>query len=60
MSGSQGFRTTFSVLLALSAIYCAMAALIRREPFFGWALTHWDEAAAYATLGLLLRFTVTA
>ena len=48
--GSQGFGKTLTTLLALSAIFCAMIATIRREPLLGSVLTHWDEAAAYAVI----------
>jgi len=48
---TRGFGTTFSALLAMSAIFCAVAGTIRREEMFGFVLTHWDEAAAYAVLG---------
>jgi hypothetical protein len=37
----------------MSAIFCAVAGAMRREEMFGRALTHWDEAAAYAVLGHL-------
>ena len=49
--GTRGFGTAFSALLAMSAIFCAVAGAMRREEMFGRALTHWDEAAAYAVLG---------
>ena len=42
---TRGFGTTFSTLLAMSAIFCAVAGAIRREQMLGPALTHWDEAA---------------
>ena len=51
--GTRGFGTAFSALLAMSAIFCAVAGAMRREEMFGRALTHWDEAAAYAVLGHL-------
>lgn len=49
--GTRGFGTAFSALLAMSAIFCAVAGAMRREGTFGPVLTHWDEAAAYAVLG---------
>jgi hypothetical protein len=49
--GTRGFVTAFSALLAMSAIFCAVAGAMRREEMFGPVLTHWDEAAAYAVLG---------
>jgi len=48
---TRGFGTTFSALLAMSAIFCAVAGAMRREQMLGPVLTHWDEAAAYAVLG---------
>jgi hypothetical protein len=38
-------------LLAMSAIFCAVAGAMRREEMLAPVLTHWDEAAAYAVLG---------
>jgi hypothetical protein len=52
--GGQGFGTTFATLLAMSAIFCAIVAAMRREAMFGHVLTHWDEAATYAVLGHLV------
>jgi hypothetical protein len=43
---TQGFAVTFTILLVLSAIFCAVTAAMRREPMLSPALTHWDEAAA--------------
>ena len=54
--GTRGFGTTFASLLALSAIFCAVVGAMRREVMFGPVLTHWDEAAAYALIGWLLRY----
>jgi hypothetical protein len=51
--GKQGFGKTLASLLVLSALYCFFAAAIRREAPFGPALTHFDEAAAYAALACL-------
>ena len=51
--GTQGFGPTFADLLVLLAVPCAIFAAILREPIFGPTLTHWDEAAVYAALGLL-------
>jgi hypothetical protein len=50
---TRGFGTAFSALLAMSAIFCAVAGAMRREEMFSPVLTHWDEAAAYAVLGHL-------
>ena len=49
--GSQGFGETSATLLALTAVFCAITAAMRREAIFGRALTHWDEAAVYAVVG---------
>ena len=49
--GNQGFATTLSTLLMLTAIYCACAGAMRREPIGGRLLTNWDEAAIHALLG---------
>ena len=49
--GSQGFGKTSATLLALTAVFCAITAAMRREAIFGRALTHWDEAAVYAVVG---------
>jgi hypothetical protein len=49
----QGFAPAFPVLLALSALFCAFVGIIRREAIFGSALTHWDEATAYALISRL-------
>ena len=46
--GSQGFGKTFAALLVLSAVFCVVVAVMRREAIFGPTVTHWDEAAAYA------------
>jgi hypothetical protein len=51
--GTRAFGPTLASLLALAAIFCTIVALMRGEAIFGRALTHWDEAAAYAVLGRL-------
>ena len=51
--GSEGFRKTFEALLLLTMFYCVFAATLRREMPFGPVLTHFDEAAGYAALGVL-------
>jgi len=53
--GSQGFWGTFAALLALSAVFCAVTGVMRREVIFSPALTHWDEAAVYAILLYVVR-----
>jgi hypothetical protein len=54
--GSQGFTKTIESLLVLAVFYCIFAAVIRREAPFGPALTHLDEAAAYAVVAWLVSF----
>jgi hypothetical protein len=49
--GAQGFGKTLSAWLILAALYCVVAAALRREPPWGRELTHFDEAAAYAAIG---------
>jgi hypothetical protein len=51
--GGQGFGLTFAALVILSAVFCTVMAVMRREALFGPVLTHWDEAAACAALGHL-------
>ena len=51
--GGQGFGLTFAALLILSAVFYTVMAVMRREAPFGPVLTHWDEAAVCAALGLL-------
>jgi hypothetical protein len=52
--GGEAFGRAFAALLAMSAIYCAIVAVIRREAMFGPALTHCEEAATYAALAYLI------
>jgi hypothetical protein len=51
--GSLGFTKTFESLLVLAVFYCITAAAVRQEAPFGPALTHLDEAAAYAVIAWL-------
>ena len=51
--GSQAFGKTLEGLLGWAVFYCIFAAAIRRERLFGPALTHFDEAAAYAVIACL-------
>jgi small basic protein len=51
--GGQGFGLTLATLLILSAVFCAVVAVMRREAIFGPVLTHWDEAVTCAALGHL-------
>ncbi|MBC9176614.1 hypothetical protein [Pseudoroseomonas ludipueritiae] len=46
---------TFSYLAFLTAACCVLTAAVLREPKFGGRLTNWDEAAAYAIIGLAAR-----
>jgi hypothetical protein len=48
--GNLGFGKSLEGLLALTALYCVFVAAGRREQPFGPALTHFDEAAAYALI----------
>jgi hypothetical protein len=45
--GTRGFGPAFAALLAMAALFCAIAGAMRRE------LTHWDEAVAYAVIARL-------
>lgn len=49
----NGFGRALANLLILAVVYCVIAAAIRREQAFGPALTHFDEAAAYAVIAVL-------
>ena len=51
---TNGFGETLVGMLALATIYCAVAAMVRREATFGPSLGHLDEAAGYAVVGLAL------
>ena len=51
--GTSGFRPAFAALLAMAALFCAIAGAMRREQMFGHVLTHWDEAVAYAVIARL-------
>jgi hypothetical protein len=55
--GSQGFGKTLEGLLVLAVFYCIFVAAIRREEPFAPALTHFDEAAAYAVIARLAAWT---
>jgi hypothetical protein len=46
---------TFSWFLFLTAGCCVATAAVIQEPKFGSRLTNWDEAAAYAVIGLIAR-----
>jgi hypothetical protein len=48
--GSIGFGRSLATLLGMSIVLTAVIGTMRREPPFGVALNHWDEAAAYAAL----------
>jgi hypothetical protein len=51
--GTQSFGITLSMLLAMSAIFCAIVGAMRHEAIFAPALTHWDESVTYAVLSHL-------
>lgn len=55
--GSRGFGKTIESLLVLAVFYCISVAVIRWEAPFGPALTHFDEAAAYAVIAQLAAST---
>jgi hypothetical protein len=51
---SPDFARALASLLSLSALYCGAAAFVRGEALLPPVLTHWDEAAAYAAMALLV------
>lgn len=51
---SPDFARALASLLSLSAVYCGAVALMRGEALLPPVLTHWDEAAAYAAMALLI------
>lgn len=53
--GSVGFGDSLAVLLWMSVVLCALAGVLRREPPFGTALNHWDEAVAFGALFALVH-----
>jgi hypothetical protein len=53
LNNTVGFGQSFAALSAMSAILCAVLAMVRREAAFPGALNHWDEALAYAALYFL-------
>jgi hypothetical protein len=48
-----GFSHAFPQLLLFGGLFCGLWALVRGEPIFGPALTHWDEAATLIVIGRL-------
>ncbi|MCC8938071.1 MULTISPECIES: hypothetical protein [Bradyrhizobium] len=50
MFANVGFGKGLVVLLWMSALICAVVAVVRREPPFTAQLNHWDEMAGYAAL----------
>ena len=48
----RAYAESLAVLLILSVVFCAAVGVARREDIFGSGLTHWDEAAACAALGI--------
>ena len=53
--GSVGFGRSLAALLWMSIVLCSLAGLVRREPLFGAALNHWDEAVAFGALFALVH-----
>jgi len=51
---SIGFGSSLAALLAMAALLCTVVATVKRETMFSRALSHWDEAVAYAALYFLL------
>ncbi len=49
-----GFPRTFSSLLAMTGLYCAIVGNLRRENPFGPVFTHFDEAAGYTCLSAII------
>jgi hypothetical protein len=47
----NGFRNALPGFLIAGGIFCALWAVLRREPLFAPILTHWDEAALLVILG---------
>jgi uncharacterized membrane protein YccC len=54
MFGSIGFGNSLVALLWMSAILCAVMAVIRREQPYDAMLNHWDEMVAYAAMCMLV------
>jgi LDH2 family malate/lactate/ureidoglycolate dehydrogenase len=50
----QGLGKTLPALLALAEVFCVTMAAFRREAPLGRVLTHWDEAAAYGLVSILM------
>jgi len=50
---SAGFGMSLAALLAMAALLCTVVATVKREMMFSRALSHWDEAVAYAALYFL-------
>jgi hypothetical protein len=55
--GGTGFGKSLAALLMLSAAFCVVGGVFRRETPFDTALTHWDEAAVYGLLYGLVSAT---
>ena len=54
---SVSFGRGMVALLWMSTIVCAVVGFMRREPFLGSDLNHWDEMAAYGALCALVQAT---
>jgi hypothetical protein len=55
-TGTRGYAETLQALLAIAVLVCVVFGTIRAEPPLGRGLTHFDEATAYATISLIVRF----
>ena len=53
--GSIGFGRSLAALLSMAITLCGVVGLMKREPPFGLALNHWDEAVANAALFALVN-----
>ena len=55
------FAASMFALLSMSALLCAVAAVMWREPPFRTDLNHWDEMTSYLALcALASRFALSA
>ena len=52
---SVGFGQGLAALLWMAIVLCAVVGLLRREPPFGSALNHWDEAVVFGALFALVH-----
>lgn len=52
--GAIGFNRSLAILLWMSMVFNAVAAIIKREPTFPAVLNHWDEMMGYGAILALL------